>query len=127
MNAGYFLIQLASEQDKEKVYKEIGQTIRKDAKGVKQVYLVLSPFNGDKLKKIFPSFKVAFIGVINPLNPTIETPEQVSEALQTAAKYIPVDQLGATDDCGTFSYAFRMVCLSNISYPSIARFLPFLY
>lgn len=37
MNAGYFLIQLASEKDKEKVYKEIGQAIRKDANGVKQV------------------------------------------------------------------------------------------
>lgn len=37
MNAGYFLIQLASEKDKEKVYKEIGETIRKDANGVKQV------------------------------------------------------------------------------------------
>ena len=39
MNAGYFLIQLASEKDKEKVYREIGQTIRKDAKGVKQVFI----------------------------------------------------------------------------------------
>lgn len=38
MNAGYFLIQLASEKDKVKVYKEIGQTIRKDANGVKQVF-----------------------------------------------------------------------------------------
>ncbi|KII87566.1 hypothetical protein PLICRDRAFT_42070, partial [Plicaturopsis crispa FD-325 SS-3] len=79
MNAGYFLIQLASEKDKEKVYKEIGETIRSDAKGVKQV---------------------AFIGVINPLSPVVETPEQVCEALVTAAKYIPKDQLGATDDCG---------------------------
>lgn len=79
MNAGYFLIQLASEKNKEKVYKEIGETIRKDAKGVKQV---------------------AFIGVINPLNPTVETPEQVCEDLVLAAKYIPKDQLGATDDCG---------------------------
>ncbi|KIM91533.1 hypothetical protein PILCRDRAFT_132352 [Piloderma croceum F 1598] len=79
MNAGYFLIQLASEQNKEKVYKEIGETIRKDAKGVKQV---------------------AFIGVINPLDPTVETPEQICENLVLAAKYIPEDQLGATDDCG---------------------------
>jgi len=79
MNAGYFLIQLASEEDKEKVYKEIGQTIRKDAKGVKQV---------------------AFIGVVNPLNPQVETPEQIASDLVTASKYIPVDQLGATDDCG---------------------------
>jgi methionine synthase II (cobalamin-independent) len=79
MNAGYFLIQLASEKDKEKVYKEIGSNIRKDANGVKQV---------------------AFIGVINPLNPKVETPEEVAQDLVTAAKYIPVDQLGATDDCG---------------------------
>lgn len=37
LNAGYFLIQCASETDKEKVYKEIGQHLRRDAKGVKQV------------------------------------------------------------------------------------------
>lgn len=79
MNAGYFLIQLASEPDKAKVYEEIGKTIRTDANGVKQV---------------------AFIGVINPLSPDIETPEQVRDALVEAAKYIPKDQLGATDDCG---------------------------
>ncbi|KAK5196760.1 hypothetical protein LTR16_006760 [Cryomyces antarcticus] len=79
MNAGYFLIQLASEKDKEKVYKEIGETIRKDANGVKQV---------------------AFIGVVNPLDPNVETPEQIRDAILTASKYIPTDQLGATDDCG---------------------------
>ncbi|KAI0321927.1 hypothetical protein OF83DRAFT_1097195 [Amylostereum chailletii] len=37
INVGYFLIQLASEKDKETVYKEIGAHIRKDANGVKQV------------------------------------------------------------------------------------------
>ena len=37
MNAGYFLIQCASEPNKAKVYKEIGECIRKDANGVKQV------------------------------------------------------------------------------------------
>jgi len=79
MNAGYFLIQLSSEPDKERVYKLIGANIRRDAKGVKQV---------------------AFIGVINPQNPRVETPEEVCDDLVTAAKYIPKDQLGATDDCG---------------------------
>lgn len=44
--------------------------------------------------------QVAFVGVTNPLDPTVETPEQVCEALVQAAEYIPVDQLGATDDCG---------------------------
>jgi len=79
MNAGYFLIQLASEADKERVYKLIGENIRADANGVKQV---------------------AFIGVIDPLNPTVETAEQVAQDLVTAANHIPTDQLGATDDCG---------------------------
>lgn len=79
MNAGYFLIQLSSEADKVKVYKEIGQTIRKDANGVKQV---------------------AFVGVTNPLNPRVESPEEVCESLLEASKYIDRDQLGATDDCG---------------------------
>ena len=79
MNAGYFLIQLASERNKEAVYKVIGENIRKDAKGVKQV---------------------AFIGVINPQNPRVESPEEVAADLLLAAKYIPKDQLGSTDDCG---------------------------
>ncbi len=79
MNAGYFLIQLASERDKEYVYKLIGEHSRDDANGVPQV---------------------CHIGVIDPLNPTVETPEQVAEALVTAARHIPVERLGATDDCG---------------------------
>jgi methionine synthase II (cobalamin-independent) len=79
MNAGYFLIQLASERDKERVYQLIGEHSRDDADGVAQV---------------------AFVGVIDPLNPTVETPEQVADALVTAAKYIPKERLGATDDCG---------------------------
>ncbi len=40
------------------------------------------------------------MGVINPLSPEVETPEQVRDQLVTAAKYIPKEQLGATDDCG---------------------------
>jgi methionine synthase II (cobalamin-independent) len=79
MNAGYFLIQLASETNKEYVYQLIGQHSRADANGVPQV---------------------CFIGVIDPLNPTVETPEQVAEDLVTASTYIPVERLGATDDCG---------------------------
>ena len=41
-----------------------------------------------------------FIGVIDPLNPTVETPEQVAADLVTAANHIPKERLGATDDCG---------------------------
>ena len=79
INAGYFLIQCASEEDKEKVYKLCGENSREDADGVAQV---------------------CFMGVINPLTPDVETAEQVKDDLVTAAKYIPVERLGATDDCG---------------------------
>jgi methionine synthase II (cobalamin-independent) len=79
MNAGYFLIQCASEDDRESIYKLVGKYSREDANGVPQV---------------------CFMGVINPLTPEIETAEHVRDELMLAAKYIPVERLGATDDCG---------------------------
>jgi methionine synthase II (cobalamin-independent) len=79
MNAGYFLIQVASEADKDHVYRLIGKHSREDANGVAQM---------------------AYIGVTDPLNPTVETPEQVRDALVRASKFLAKDRLGATDDCG---------------------------
>jgi len=79
MNAGYFLIQLASEQDKDHVYQLIGEHSRDDAEGVPQV---------------------AFIGVTNPQNPRVESAEEVRDALVQASKFIPKERLGSTDDCG---------------------------
>ena len=102
MNAGYFLIQLASEKNKEYVYKLIGENIRKDARGVKQV---------------------AFIGVINPQNPRVESPEEVCADLVMAAKHIPKDQLGATDDCG-FS-PFSIDVKPKHGSPDVARDIAF--
>ena len=79
LNAGYFLIQLASERDKDRVYRIIGDSVRGDANGVTQM---------------------AYIGVINPLNPRIESPDEVSDALVRASNFIAKEQLGSTDDCG---------------------------
>jgi methionine synthase II (cobalamin-independent) len=79
LNAGYFLIQCASEEDRESVYRLCAEYSREDANGVPQV---------------------CFMGVINPLTPEVETPEQVRDALLAAARHIPVERLGATDDCG---------------------------
>ncbi|CUA69220.1 5-methyltetrahydropteroyltriglutamate--homocysteine methyltransferase [Rhizoctonia solani] len=103
MNAGYFLIQCASEADKERIYRLVGENIRQDANGVKQV---------------------AFIGVINPLNPRVETPEEVASDLVAASQYIPVDQLGATDDCG-FS-PFSIDVKPKHGSPDFAREVAFL-
>jgi 5-methyltetrahydropteroyltriglutamate--homocysteine methyltransferase len=41
-----------------------------------------------------------FIGVVAPIDPRIETPEEIRERILEAAKYIPLEQLGTTDDCG---------------------------
>lgn len=79
LNAGYFLIQCASERDHNKVFKLIAKNIRRDANGVKQM---------------------AYIGVTSTVDSRVETPEEIAQMLIAASKYIPVDQLGATDDCG---------------------------
>lgn len=79
LNAGYFLMQLASERDRERIYDLCGRHSREDANGVPQV---------------------CFVGVINPQNPRVETAEQVRDALVSASNYIPRDRLASTDDCG---------------------------
>ena len=79
LNAGYFLIQCASQDDEEEVYELVGRYSRDDADGVPQV---------------------CFMGVIDPLSPEVETAEQVRDRLLLAAKHIPKERLGATDDCG---------------------------
>jgi methionine synthase II (cobalamin-independent) len=102
MNAGYFLIQLASEREKDPVYKSIGEHLRDDADGVAQM---------------------AYIGVINPGNPRVETAEEVSGALERASNFIPRERLGATDDCG-FS-PFSIDEKPNHGSPDYARDVAF--
>ena len=41
-----------------------------------------------------------FIGVVAPIDPRVETPEEVRDRILEAAEYITVEQLGTTDDCG---------------------------
>ncbi|MDQ3194813.1 MAG: hypothetical protein M3Q32_00170 [Pseudomonadota bacterium] len=102
INAGYFLIQLSSEKNKEQVYKDIGASLRKDANGVKQM---------------------AYIGVINPLNPRVESAQEVCDALVAASEYIPKNQLGSTDDCG-FS-PFSIDVKPSHGSPDVARDIAF--
>ena len=102
MNAGYFLMQLSSEKDKERVYKLIGQYRREDANGVAQV---------------------CFIGVTNPQDPRIETPQEVCDDLLLASKYIQKDRLGSTDDCG-FS-PFSIDVKPKHGSPDVARDIAF--
>ena len=44
--------------------------------------------------------KRIFVGVVSPIDPRVETAEEVRDRILQAAEYIPLDQLGTTDDCG---------------------------
>jgi methionine synthase II (cobalamin-independent) len=79
MNAGYFLIQFASERDKDPVLRLIGEHSRDDADGVPQV---------------------CYLGVTNPQNPRVESAQEICDLLVHAAEFIPKERLGSTDDCG---------------------------
>jgi 5-methyltetrahydropteroyltriglutamate--homocysteine methyltransferase len=74
LKAGNFYVALAGERDRLKVLK----LIRKYLKATQRI----------------------FVGVVAPINPHIETPEQVRDRVLQASEYIPIDQLGTTDDCG---------------------------
>ncbi len=41
-----------------------------------------------------------FVGVIDPIAPRVETPEEVRDRILQALDYIPLDRFGTTDDCG---------------------------
>ncbi len=74
LRVGNFYVALAGERDRPRVLEIIRDSIR-------------------------PGHRV-FVGVVAPIDPNIETPEQVRDRVIEAAKYIPLDQLGTTDDCG---------------------------
>jgi 5-methyltetrahydropteroyltriglutamate--homocysteine methyltransferase len=44
--------------------------------------------------------QMVFVGVINPIDPHIETPQEVRDRIMEAAEFIPAAQLGTCDDCG---------------------------
>jgi len=74
LQAGKFYIQLASERDRISVLKLI--------------------------KRLALPHHTIFVGVIDPLTPRIETAAEVRDRVLEAASFIPIHQLGTTDDCG---------------------------
>lgn len=60
-----------------------------------------------------------FIGVIDVLSPRIETPEEVRDLVLEASEYIPVAQLGTTDDCGFSPFADDLSTSRDIAFEKI--------
>lgn len=74
MEAGRFYLQMASEPDRPKMLRVVRDAMRPG--------------------------QVVFVGVIDPISPELETPETVRDRVLEAARILPVDRLGTTDDCG---------------------------
>jgi 5-methyltetrahydropteroyltriglutamate--homocysteine methyltransferase len=74
LHAGNFYIALADEPDRTRVLTIIRNYLR-------------------------PEHRI-FVGVVSPIDPRIEHPKEIRDRILEAARYIPVEQLGTTDDCG---------------------------
>ena len=74
LKAGNFYVALAGEKDRVRALEIIRDTMK-------------------------PQQRV-FVGVVSPIDPRIETAEEVRDRTLEAANYIPIAQLGTTDDCG---------------------------
>jgi 5-methyltetrahydropteroyltriglutamate--homocysteine methyltransferase len=79
LRVGRFYVQLASEPDPARVLEIIREHRQPD--------------------------QIVFVGVTDPIDPKVETPEQVRDRILLAAEYIPVASLGTTDDCGFAPFA----------------------
>ena len=97
INAGYFLIQLASERDKDPIFESIGQHSRDD--------------------------QMCYIGVTVTQSPRPESAQEICDMIVRAADFIPKERLGTTDDCG-FS-PFSIDEKPNHGSPDYAREIAF--
>ena len=93
LKAGNFYIALAGEADRRRVLEIIRQ-YRKPAHHV-------------------------FVGVVAPIDPHVETPEEVRDRVLEAAEYIPVDHLGTTDDCGFSPFSDDTSTSRDIAFEKI--------
>jgi 5-methyltetrahydropteroyltriglutamate--homocysteine methyltransferase len=74
MNVDTFYVQLASEGDRERVLRILGDHATDNRR--------------------------IFVGVIDPIDPRVETPDEVRDRVLEAARFIEPNHLGTTDDCG---------------------------
>lgn len=74
IEAGSVFMQMASERDRPRIY-ELVRIYRRPEQRV-------------------------FVGVTDPIDPVVETPEVVRDRVLEAAGYLPAGHLGTTDDCG---------------------------
>ena len=93
MNVGRFYLQMASEPDKKRMLRIIGQLVATDQR--------------------------VFVGVIDPIDPIVETAAQVRDRVLEAASILPIALLGTTDDCGFAPFADDTSTAREIAFSKI--------
>jgi 5-methyltetrahydropteroyltriglutamate--homocysteine methyltransferase len=73
-----------------------------------------------EIKREMTANQRVFIGVTDPLNPEVESVEQVRDRVLEAASYIHPSQLGTTDDCGFAPFADDTSTSRDIAFRKIA-------
>jgi 5-methyltetrahydropteroyltriglutamate--homocysteine methyltransferase len=63
--------------------------------------------------------QTVFVGVIDPINPSIETPDQVRRRVLQAASILPISQIGTTDDCGFAPFADDTSTARDVAFSKI--------
>ena len=71
------------------------------------------------IKQLMKPNQMIFVGVTDPIDPAVETAEQVRDRVLEAAEYIPVAQLGTTDDCGFAPFADDMSTARETAFDKI--------
>jgi 5-methyltetrahydropteroyltriglutamate--homocysteine methyltransferase len=93
LNVGRFYLQMASELDRKRILRIVSQ--------------ILGPNH------------IVFIGVIDPIHPLVETALQVRDRVLEAASFLPIQQLGTTDDCGFAPFADDTSTARDIAFSKI--------
>jgi len=60
-----------------------------------------------------------FVGVIDPIDPSVESPEEVRDRVLEAAERLPADRLGTTDDCGFAPFADDTSTSRDVAFEKI--------
>jgi 5-methyltetrahydropteroyltriglutamate--homocysteine methyltransferase len=93
LEVGNVYVQLASERDRRRVLRIIGAHAGRDQR--------------------------VFVGVIDPLDPRVETAEEVRDRILEATEFIAPDRLGTTDDCGFAPFADDVSTSRDVAFAKI--------
>jgi 5-methyltetrahydropteroyltriglutamate--homocysteine methyltransferase len=93
LHVGNLYVELAGERDRPRVLEIIADQLRPEQR--------------------------IFVGVVDPIDPRVETPEEIRDRVLEAAGRLPVSRLGTTDDCGFSPFADDTSTSRDVAFEKI--------